>query len=366
MTDLAGWSFEESVLARSLRGEIMPNPSLDLGSFCDLNCPYCFTELQLGIRRSRRRDELDRKQVFAVLEDFAGAGARTVNIVGAGEPMLNALLVPVIEYLHVRGIVTVVFTHGLRIARDSRLLRFFSDHKVTIVIKVNSFRANLQDALVGRKGYSVARNKALRALFRTGMNKSSPTRLGVDTLAFMGNYRELPRIHRWCRRNNIYPMTADYIPAGRTRYGTVGEPSSAQDSILFRTARAALIPLSDQQRRELSESLANIDAGFGIQRAREFAYYGGGTCTQLLGVYVDVEGKIWPCVAKMQLGLGDTPLGSVHDGDLPSQIWRSSECLRSIRDSYTGGCPYKESLVQIGSGLVSSEGKVPENGERVR
>ena len=84
-----GWDFDTETLRRAIRGEVMPNPSIDLGNPCNLNCPYCFVEEKFSPRKVRRSDELSIEETRAVIKDFHAAGACTVNIVGAGEPTID-------------------------------------------------------------------------------------------------------------------------------------------------------------------------------------------------------------------------------------------------------------------------------------
>lgn len=347
---MAGWCFSEVDLAEAVAGGLLLNPSIDLGMTCDLNCPYCYTETVVGKRRKHRPAELNKAEMFAVLDDFVMAGARTVNIVGAGEPLLSPLLRSVVEHLHHSEVTVVVFTNGTKLATDNQFARFLFDHGVTVVLKYNSRRSELQDAVAGRRGYSNVRDQALKLLLDTGFNSAQPTRLGVDTLVFAGNLAELPDIHRWCRHNNIYPLTSDFIPTGRTERGLVRGEGKAMsiDPDLAEIASNELLPLTPEQRAVLVCALAEIDAELGIDCGDLRAYYGGGVCTQILGVYVDVEGTIWPCVAQRRLSDPvNEPLGSINRGDKPSEIWRNSQYLESIRKDYTGICPYKAPISRI-------------------
>jgi MoaA/NifB/PqqE/SkfB family radical SAM enzyme len=347
--ELAGWRFNETDIAEAVTGTRLLNPSIDVGVACDLNCPYCFTEDRIGYRRSHRPGEMTEAESFAVLDDLAEAGAKTVNIVGAGEPLLHRLLQPVIEKLFQREIIPVVFTNGTRLAKDAALVRFLFERKATIILKLNSRLSDIQDAVAGRRGYTMTRDQALSRLLEAGFADTQPTRLGVDTLAFAGNFQELPQIHRWCRENNIYPLTSDFIPTGRTACGGLqptGDAAGA-DILLTTVAERALVPLTAEERESLLVSLAIIDAEFGIAQKAVRAYYGGGPCTQILGLYVDAEGMIWPCVAKHRLfGPANEPLGFIRKGDKASKIWKESPYLAWIREHYTGACPYKSPLLR--------------------
>lgn len=344
---MAGWQFSETDLADARNGSRLLNPSIDLGVVCDLNCPYCFTETVTGKRRLRRPNELDMAETFSVLEDFVTAGARSVNIVGAGEPLLHPSLRSVVSYLEKAGVVTVIFTNGTRLADNPGLVKFLYEHAVTVVVKVNSRNAALQDAVAGRRGYTTRRDRALQELIAAGFAGTDPTRLAIDTMAFAGNLAELPEIHRWCRSANVCPLTSDFIPSGRTTCGGIARNDSESDiePELAEIANRALVALSPTQRVDLVDALSKIDDELGISGTSARAYYGGGACTQILGVYVDVEGAIWPCVARTRLlGPSREPLGRVRDGQRASELWRQSDYMAWIRQSYTGGCPYKAPL----------------------
>lgn len=321
--------------------------SIDLGTICNLNCVYCFTQGSSACSTNKNVTPLTDAELTFVLNDLACAGVRTVSVVGAGEPTLSSSFFRFVSRATELDMAVVLFTNGIALSQDSKLVSFLFDVGAAVVMKLNSRRPELQDAVVGRKGYAAVRDRALKELIRTGYNASDPTRLGVDTLVFKGNLSEVPEIHRWCRENNVYPLTAEFIPAGRTTGGFAefGIPKPGLDSTMRVIAEEALRPISSVERSGLVQTLRQIDDHHGIVQAGERAYFGGGPCTQLLGVYVDFQGQVWPCVAKRRLlEPFDKPIGSIRSGDKPSDAWRRSPYLQWLRDSYTGACPYKPLL----------------------
>lgn len=182
-------------------------------------CPYCFIEEKNSPRKIRRADELTIAETIAVIDDFAKAGARTVNIVGAGEPLLDSHCAKVIEVIHQHGLRTMLFINGTRLANSAELVQFLLERNASVVLKYSSLSPAVQDAVVGRRGHTHHRDAALSRLIDFGFNAEDPTRMGLDTIAFVGNQDETPAIHRWCRENNVFPITADYIPIGRTGWG---------------------------------------------------------------------------------------------------------------------------------------------------
>lgn len=344
-----GWHFSDEMIREALEGVRMINPSLDLGNPCNLNCHYCFVEQKATERKRRLPAELSDKETLSVINDFARAGSLTVNIVGAGEPMIDPLFPRVLREIARLGMVPVIFTHGAEIPRKPHLIDLLQETNATVVIKLNSRNRALQDAIVGRIGYAEQRDVAISLLLQAGFAESNPTRLAVDTLAFKGNLEELPDIHRWAREHNIFPITATFIPTGRTAGGSVSGSASFRvvDSMERIAAQYALNEINRDEADLLKMRLRSIDDEFCVSHAEGAAYFGGGACTQILGLYVDVLGRIWPCVARRQVGPNpsERPLGSVREGLMPSGVWTTHSYMAWLRRNYDGRCPYKGSNV---------------------
>jgi MoaA/NifB/PqqE/SkfB family radical SAM enzyme len=344
--ELAGWSFDERDIEAAVRGEVFLNSSLDLANPFNLNCPYCFIEEKLSLRKVRKPNELTVEEALLVINDFVEGGAKSVNIVGAGEPLLDPLFRVIVTRIAELGLTPVIFTNGILVAKNMTIAEFLRASGATVVLKFNALDSTVQDAVCGLSGYSDLADKALLNLIELGFADDTPTRLGLDTLAFKGNLIELPEIHSWCREYNVFPITAEFIPAGRTSDGRIDDVAAfgVIEEPLRTIAAEALRPLDPVDRDWLLRTISDIDSVHGIANKAPKAYFGGGGCTQLLGLYVDIQGLVWPCVARTRLGErgGERlPLGSIRNGDLPSVIWRSSTYLERLRQIYTGECPIK-------------------------
>lgn len=336
---LDAWTFSPREIDEARAGIRLLNPSLDLSNACNLNCTYCFAETDPNSRKRRRPSELSVMETLHLIDDFASAGARTVNLVGAGEPTLDPVFREVISRIHGHGMRTLLFTNGIAFDRVPGMIQWILERQVSVALKLNSHNAEVQDRLAGHDGYARIRDRALDLLLSAGFASGSPSRLALDVLVMREVLPELPELLAKCRRLNIYPIFAEYIPTGRTDGGVVplgkhGAPFQLGHS------RPSL-----HERQVLAAQLAKIDREYGVaQGEAEAAYFGGAPCTQVLGVYVDIQGLIWPCVAKQQKvagGVQRQPLGSVRAGNSPSEVWRSSSYLRELRTSWSGRCPYK-------------------------
>jgi MoaA/NifB/PqqE/SkfB family radical SAM enzyme len=347
---ISGWSFTPEEIAEALSKGHMLNPSIDLSNPCNLNCPYCYIEEKNSVRKVRKMHELSHAETLAVIKGLQLCGAKTINIVGAGEPTIDPHFEEVIEFIFKAGMQTVLFTNGIRFSHEPDLAGFLYRRGVSVVLKYNADSAEIQDLIAGRIGYTAKRDRAMEALKDAGFNAHEPTRLGIDIMVFKGNLAEIPAIHERCRLENIFPIAGEYIPTGRTEAGEFQGEQALQGLTEGERVRVMqlLQPISAAERTELLTRLAEIDSrsGFG-QRPDAFAYFGGGICTQIIGLYIDIEGNIWPCVARkkrVRNTFENGWLGNVRDGHNPSEVWGNDPYMKLIRRNFTGGCPYKAAL----------------------
>ena len=345
-----GWYSTPEEIMHAIADKRMLNPMIDLTNACNLNCPYCYIEEKNSTRKVRRPNELSIEETLGVIEVFHLLGAKTIDIVGAGEPTIDPHFKQVIEFIYKLGMTTSLFTNGIKISKDPKFINFLFENDVTVVLKLNSFSSNIQDLVAGKKGYTVDMLKALDLLIEKGFNNVTPTRLAVDTIAFKGNFKELPLIHKYCREKNIYPLTADFIPTGRTETGkfVADTALSGMNELDKEFAVQLLQPLDHLERFQLRKQLKEIDIEFGIQQSGCPSYYGGGICTQQIGMYVDIEGNIWPCVARGMIKEGkmlNGLLGNIRNGDSIKDVWNTHPYFEKIREHFNGSCPYKSSLI---------------------
>ena len=351
VNSIKGWQFSETDIADAIRGEKMLNPSIDLTNSCNLNCPYCYIETKDSTKKVRKPNELSLEETLKIIDELVSAGAKTINIVGAGEPTIDPHFKEVVSHIFQKGLTTVLFTNGIKLATDDTLVDFLYEKDVSLIVKLNSRDSLVQDLLAGKRGYSKERDKALARLIEKGFNQGKVTRLGVDTLALNDNYDELIEIHKECRKNNIFPIIADYIPTGRTEggifvgYNAVGNIYNEKSEII--EAIKHLIPITNGRRKDLLKDIESIDKSFNVNRDDHIAYYGGGKCTQQLGLYIDIEGNIYPCVARKIINNHkkyDGKLGNYRAGDSITDIWNNHDYIKIVRKEYNGGCPYKPQL----------------------
>jgi len=338
---MAGWMFSDEECKDAIQCSRLLNPSIDFSNACNLNCAYCFSEKYDSHRKITYENELSYKQLKSVIDDFVAAGAKTINVVGSGEPTIYKYFVELIYYIFSLDVTPVVFTNGIMLYRNYGLINFLQKVNASVVIKLNSMNHEIQDLLAGRKGYTKKRDWALEALIDAGFNAHKPTRIGADIIVMSGVMREIPDMHRFCRNNNIFPIITDYIPSGRCIGGNIdyrnGDGRKEVSSLMD--------PLNNIERAGLYKELKKIDRKeYKISHDKNPAYYSGVSCRQRIGLYVDILGDIWPCVAKSnEIGLDGRSfsLGNINNGDFPSWIWKNNGFSKKHLSGYTGGCIYK-------------------------
>jgi len=278
---------------------------------------------------------------------LADAGARTINIVGAGEPTIDPTFTDIIEYISQLGLKVLVATNGIVIAKNDDVLSLLQEAEASVVIKVNSRDPELQDTLVCRRGYAELRDQAIELLFARGFNECKPTRLAFNTLVMKANYHEVFEIFKFCRSNNIAFISGDYMPTGRTYdsdfHGEAVLRAAALDS--FQDLSKLYEPVTHQQREALRKKIAAFDEQEGLPVMDNPAYVSGLPCVQALGVQVDNEGGIWHCPARNKIiddKLVQEKLSDLDEFKSFNHLWKSNPYIRTIIENHDGGCPYKQ------------------------
>lgn len=340
ITTLKAWSFYGKDIREAIEGKRVLNPSIDLSNNCNLNCPYCYVEKAGSMNKKKNSNELSFENYKRTIDKLAAAGAKTINIIGAGEPTIDSDFRKIAEYIRSLDINLLVATNGIEIAKSDSLVPFLNDIEASIVLKVNSFNNKLQDLLVDQAGYSKFRAKALEKLIFNGFNSTKPSRLGINTLLMKANLDEIFDIFKYCRENNIVFIAGNYMPTGRT------EASIFQGEYL----------LKDKNNKRFFETVSSCDYKLIRQKIIDYdnannfpvkspdAYISGLPCIQGLGVQIDNTGRIWHCPTRQQLidgKLYSKEIEKISSNTDFIMLWNSDNYLKKFRISYKGVCPYK-------------------------
>ena len=309
---IKGWDLSSEEFEIAWKKGVLLTASIETSNICNLACDYCFREENPIVSKKRLPNELLLEDSLSIIDDLAKLGVKTINIAGAGEPLLDPNLPIMLERIFSYGITSLVATNGSKI--NDYWINCFIKTGTSVMIKVNSFNEQKQNQLVNRINYAKKRDRGLKKLIEAEFNKATgeyQTRLSINALVSKDTINEIPEIFNYCRENNIMPCMASFIPAGKTANRTDNEVSRKDFFVL-----ADRIRIQDKER--------------GIEYMRLWPYLGGVPCTQQgkASIFVNILGGIYDC-----------PAGTVEYGDLKKiTIEDAFNKIKAEQTNYCLGC----------------------------
>ena len=311
---LKGWDFKPSDYFDAWKHGKLLTAQIENTNICNCDCEYCFRGGNSPDKDVRFGDEISKDQIIRAVDEMTELGVRTINIIGAGEPLMDTGLEGLLDHISSLGVTPVLFTNGSRITPD--LIKAFERYQISVIIKLNSLNPDLQNKLVRRSWFVEKRDYGLRLLLEEGFNQPAEnyrTRLGIDSIVFQENKGEILDILRFCRNNNIMPVMSTFIPAGRTKDRTDQEVSMGEFI-------------------EIAKRAQEIDAGeYGITYDRLLPYLGGVPCTQCgrSSIYLTISGDIYDCPGQLH------SYGNIRDTTITEAFYRN----RTAKDNPQFSCP---------------------------
>ena len=289
------------------------NLDLDMSNICNLECIYC-DKTSVGEKHCKKENELLLEEYYNIIEQAKKLGCKNLQFIGAGEPMLDPNFWKIIEYASKLEILSVIYTNGTMINEESAEKLFKLN--TSIVLKYNSFHDNIQDKLVGVKGYNKKVKKALKILINFGFNKQSPPRLAIDCIATKINKKDVIPLFKFCRKNNISPQFSGLIPHGE----------ALERGLVLNKAEYA----------KIYNEAKTYDKENGLKYPYQLPFLGGFQCRQIkYGLYIDVLGDVWECNA------GELHLGNIRKSKL-KDLWLSKKAKDFRKKWDCGNCHIRE------------------------
>jgi radical SAM protein with 4Fe4S-binding SPASM domain len=205
-----GLHFSEEEIANAIRGRRLLTLDVETSRVCNLRCVYCYSSAG-----RKRKNELSIDELRGVVDQAVDLGAKVVTVIGGGEPLLYPQLRELVAHIASRGVLQNVFTNGTRVTPE--WARFFAGHKVSMVVKFNSLRDEVQDALSGRPGTAARIRRGLQALTDCGYGRDPDLPLGVETIICRQNYDEIETMWRHARDRNWRPYFEVITFQGRAK-----------------------------------------------------------------------------------------------------------------------------------------------------
>lgn len=301
-------------------------------------------------------NEISYEDQLELLEEAAGLGVKTVDIVGAGEPTLDPRFNDVVDRINDLGMYAVVFTHGVSKAFEN--MEKWKDRDISFFVKLWSRNPALQDGYVNGSlpNYSQRRDATIERMLEAGLNLGDErsidgvdyknTRIGADVLVMKSNFDEIGDLLRYCRERNIMPIIKTYIPEGPTRF------DQAENLKIYREDQLAKLKLDEVSPAdfvELRRRLAQLDnEEFGIPEMKTF-YPQAVKCTQsMASMYTTITGDIRSCVGT-HLSYGKYEAGK---GMLANAVQERKEkvgfgCVPRLEDARGRGLPIAQELQDV-------------------
>lgn len=302
--------FQEAEIEKARLDNHLLLIDIHMGNRCNLHCPGCYRNAGRSFAEELTIDECEN-----ILRQARALGAKTWVVTGSGEPFLDPKLQPLIEFAGWLNMGVVIFTNNTLITSD--LAHWLSVEEVSIVAKLNSFKPDIQDFIVGKPGAHTAIYRGLKNLVDYGFNKPQPSKLGIDTVIVRQNYEEISDIFRYCRSSNIVPYITTELPGGRGK------------------DNAEILDVSVQEIKDIFFRLREIDRKeYGFNWEPHPPIVAGGSCKKILyQLFVGPTGEIGVCP-----GL-DASLGNIRKISLADAL--QSELVQKIRhpEKFYQPCP---------------------------
>ncbi len=312
-TQIYAAEFSHEEIADAVQNGKLLSMEIEFNSVCNFRCVYCY-----AAENGHRRNELSADEFRGVITQAKELGARKIIILG-GEPMLYPHILDMMGFIRHLGMDVELFTNGTGITPG--VAKTLYDHKVRVVLKMNTFDEKLQDTLSGRKGAYTQIHGAFENLKKAGY-PSSDRFMGVSTVICQQNIAELPKMWEWLRDQHIAPYFEMITPQGGAR-----DNSS--------------IDISTKQAEEFFRTIAELDRTKYGQTWEPRPPLVGGVCLRhQFSCAVSSEGSVQPCVGVT------IPIGNVREKKL-ADILRESEViqdLKNYRRMIKGPCGDCESL----------------------
>ncbi len=312
-TFVQGLYYSNEEIKEATKKNLLLNLDLDLSNICNLMCTYC-DKTHISERHCKKDKELNLEESLNIIDQAKELGCKNIQIIGAGEPTLDPKFWKLLKYATKKDILVVLYTNGTRITKEFAKKLF--NLKTSVVLKYNSFNEEIQDTLVGVKGYHKKTTEALKNLVEAGFSKEVPTRLAIDCIATPLNYKDVFEIFKYCRKNNISPQISSLIPHGEALERNLVLPKDKYEKIY--------------------KKAYEYDKKKGLYYKYQLPFLGGFQCRQVkYGLYVDIEGNVWECNA------GELKLGNIRQKPL-KEMWLSKDAKRFRKSWKCGNCHIRE------------------------
>ncbi|MFO0793638.1 MAG: radical SAM protein [Candidatus Brocadiaceae bacterium] len=299
--------FTDEEISACLTKKELLSIELEFTKKCNLRCLYCYSSAG-----EAAENELSIEELKSVVYQAKKLGAKKIVLLGGGEPLLYDGLTTIVDYINSMELQQVVFTNGIFVNRE--LAHFLFENKVSVVIKRNSLKPEVQDTLADVKGAFKNINRGLNILMETGYPNKNVS-LGIQTIICKQNISELPAMWLWARERGIIPYFEVITYQGRAR----------ENAGLY---------TSESEVREVFKRLEVIDNAFGIKWKSHSKIAAFSCKRHLYSCLINSQGYVQACTGV------DMPIGNIREKPLREILENSNVImdLRNIHERIEGPC----------------------------
>ncbi|MBI4708613.1 MAG: radical SAM protein [Candidatus Portnoybacteria bacterium] len=204
--DFSEKDFENNNLLLELRIHVIEE--------CNLKCVYCLSNAPfISEKRENNKTKLSLDEIKNNIKQAKDLGIKVVSITGSGEPLLYRNLKELIDFIKSLDLRVVLFTNSLLLSKE--LAEWLNERDVNLMVKLNSFNPEINDKLVGLKGAQKIFLEKIKMLVDIGFAKDK--RLALNSIICEDNYREIPELFIFCRKNGIIPWIEIATITGRAK-----------------------------------------------------------------------------------------------------------------------------------------------------
>jgi radical SAM protein with 4Fe4S-binding SPASM domain len=293
--------FSDDEIAECLKKKGLLSIELEFTKKCNLRCLYCYSSAGEPLENELSLDELR-----SVISQAKELGAKKIILLGGGEPLLYQGMTDIIEYINFLGFQQALFTNGTLITAD--MAKFLYKNRVSVVIKSNSRKPEIQDFLAGVNGAFKNIKRGLQLLMDAGYPDKNHM-LGIQTVICRQNIHELPSMWIWARERGIIPYFEILTYQGRARKNPDLTVSALEINAIFKQ-----LEMVDRERFGILWESRPTIAAFTCKR-------------HLYSCLVNSQGYVQPCT-----GI-DISVGNIRESHL-ADILGNSPVISNLRNIY--------------------------------
>jgi mycofactocin radical SAM maturase len=170
---------------------------------CNLKCVHC-----LSASSHESPGELSFEECKNIVDQLAALKVFEINF-GGGEPLLKGYFLPLLRYIHQKGIVTCISTNGTVLTNEA-VACFTGSPLVNVQVSLDGATPEANDAIRGRGTF----RKIISGIeLLSGRN----IRLSINTVVTALNYAQLDQLKELANSYGARLRVSRFRPSGRAR-----------------------------------------------------------------------------------------------------------------------------------------------------